>query len=296
MSVTVTDPLGGGIVHKDPSAGPGQILRPEVGTLETGKPFVLDMREIPHWLITGATQSGKSSLLGSLIKGLSLQAVAILGIDCKGGMELGLYGGRLSALAASRQEAIEVLERVLGEIKDRMGVCRAAGTRTIWDLKSPPLPLVVIVDELAELYLTDGSKSSKDEAERCGTLLLRISQLGAALGVHLVLSGQRVGSDLGSRITALRAQMGGRVAHRSHDEASAEMTLGDLHPDAVVVAQTISDSERGVSVVASGGTWTRAKSHLLNPGDAAEIARIPAPPNPWVSTPGDTATEFGGNS
>ncbi|WKX11947.1 FtsK/SpoIIIE domain-containing protein [Streptomyces sp. NL15-2K] len=294
IQVTALDPLTGEV----PSArGPAHaLLSADVGRIEDGEPWLIDLRRVPHWLVTGATQSGKSSLLAALVLALAPQPVALVGIDCKGGMELGLFGGRLSALAIDRKEAVGLLSRVVDEIRHRMSVCRAAGQRSIWDLPEDerPVPLVVIVDELAELYLTDGSRESKDEAEQCGTLLLRVAQLGAALGVHLVVAGQRVGSDIGPRVTALRAQLGGRVAHRAHDEASAEMTLGDINPDAVITAQNIAEDEQGVAVVAQGGRWTRARSRLVTTADAAQIGRTDPPANPFLTSPDPVTFEKGG--
>ncbi|KUL34773.1 FtsK/SpoIIIE domain-containing protein [Streptomyces regalis] len=298
-SVRVTSPRRGQVVievtARDPLAddapsvrAPAHVLMSaDVGVFEDGGPWQIDLRRTPHWLITGATQSGKSSLLAALVLALAPQRVALVGIDCKGGMELGLFGGRLSALATDRTQALGVLSGVVDEIQARMRWCRSWGKRSIWELREEqrPVPLVVIVDELAELYLTDGSRESRDEAEQCGTLLLRIAQLGAALGVHLVLAGQRVGSDLGPRVTALRAQLGGRVAHRAHDAASAEMTLGDLDPDAVVTAQNITEDEQGVAVVAMGGRWMRARSRLVNTDDAAEIGRSDPPQDPFLTQP-----------
>ncbi|MFK4068095.1 FtsK/SpoIIIE domain-containing protein [Streptomyces sp. NPDC029674] len=305
-AVRVRSPRRGQILitatANDPLTGKGSAKRPEtlallsadVGHTEDGPSWVIDLRKVPHWLITGATQSGKSSLLAALVRSLSRQPVALVGIDCKGGMELGLFGRRFSKLAIDRKRALVVLASMVEEIEHRMRVCRAAGVRSIWALPEErrPIPIVVIVDELAELYLHDGSRESRDEAEQCGTLLLRLAQLGAALGVHLVAAGQRVGSDLGPRVTALRAQLGGRVAHRAHDEASAEMTLGDLNPDAVVIAQTISEEEQGVAVVTTGGRWMRARSHLISMADVAEIAVVPGPPYPFLSVV-ETASEKG---
>lgn len=283
VRVIAMDPLTG-----DRPAGRGSaaaLLSADVGLVEDGESWRIDLRRVPHWLVTGATQSGKSSLLAALIKSLSLQRVALVGIDCKGGMELGPFGARLEALAIDRGEAIVVLQRMLYEIKDRMRLCRREGVRSIWKLPDAvrPVPVVVIVDELAELYLSDGSREGREETEQCGTLLLRLAQLGAALGVHLVVAGQRVGSDLGPRVTALRAQLGGRIAHRAHDEASAEMTLGDLNADAVVVAQTISEEEQGVAVVATSGRWVRARSHQVTSEEVEEIARTRGPVDPFVS-------------
>ena len=125
----------------------------------------------------------------------------------------------------------------------------------------------------AELYLSDGTREGKAETEQCSTFLLRIAQLGAALGVHLVAAGQRVGSDLGPGVTALRARLSGRICHRVNDPGTAEMTLGDLNKDAVVVAQTITPAEQGVAVTTSeDGGWGRARSHLTTITEAREIA------------------------
>ncbi|MFF3817235.1 FtsK/SpoIIIE domain-containing protein [Streptomyces bluensis] len=296
ITVTATDPLTG----KAPVPGVSrpELLSADVGRTEDGEPWLINLRKIPHWLITGATQSGKSSLLASLVLGLSPQPVALVGIDCKGGMELGLFGGRLSALAINRTEAVGLLSGVVDEITHRMSICRTAGKRSVWDLPegTRPVPLVVIVDELAELYLTDGSRESKEQAEVCSTLLLRVAQLGAALGIHLVLAGQRVGSDIGPRVTTLRAQLGGRIAHRTHDEASAEMTLGDINPDAVVTAQSITEDEKGVAVVAMGGRWARARSRLVTTAEAAEIAWTDPPANPFLTQPDSVEFTKGGNS
>lgn len=282
LTITAVDPLTGQLPAAECT---GELLSADVGWCEDGVAFVIDFRRTPHWMITGATQSGKSTLLAALVRALTPQPVALLGLDCKGGMELGPFGRRLTLLATSRREAVALLERLVREIKERTRVCRDAGARSIWDLpeKSRPVPLVLLVDEIAELYLTDGSRSEREAAERCGTLLLRIAQLGAALGVHLVVAGQRVGSDLGTRVTSLRAQLGGRVAHRAHDEASAEMTLGDINKDAVVVAQSITENEQGVCVVAMQGRWTRARSHLISPEERAEIAATGPPLRVFLS-------------
>ncbi|MFD7131285.1 FtsK/SpoIIIE domain-containing protein [Streptomyces sp. NPDC059894] len=294
ITVMATDPLSGDAPFR--VSRHWELLTADVGRTEEGQPWLINLRKVPHWLITGATQSGKSSLLAALVKELSRQPVALVGVDCKGGMELGLFGGRLTALATDRRQAVGLLSGVVDEIQHRMGVCRAAGMRSIWDLPEDarPVPVVVIVDEIAELYLTDGSRESRDEADLCGTLLLRAAQLGAALGVHLVVAGQRVGSDIGPRVTALRAQLGGRISHRAHDEASAEMTLGDINADAVVTAQTITEDEQGVAVVAMNGQWARARSRLVTAVEAGEIASINPPTDPFLIQPDPVEFTKGG--
>ncbi|MHA7962422.1 FtsK/SpoIIIE domain-containing protein [Streptomyces sp. L500] len=296
-AVRVTSPERG-IVHLlatdcDPLQRPGiatartELLSAVVGVLETGAAWVIDLRLVAHWLVTGATQSGKSNLLARLVAQFAPQKVALVGIDCKGGMELGLFAPRLSALTTSRREAVTVLDALVVEMHERMATCRAAMVRSIWELPKSlrPVPIVVIVDELAELYLSDGTRESRQEAERCSTLLLRITQLGAALGLHVVVVGQRVGSELGSGVTALRAQLSGRVCHRVNDPGTAEMTLGDVNKEAVVAAQSITAREKGVAITTDAdGRWTRARSHKTTTEEARDIAAKYADLTPALRT------------
>lgn len=238
------------------------LLRIPVGMREDGVPWVLDLRLVPHWLITGATQSGKSTLVNAAVTELASRPVALVGLDLKGGMELSAYAPRLSALACDRKQAVRLLAALVDIVLDRMVLCRAGGVRSVWELPAgdQPVPIVVVVDELAELYLAS-DRAEKDDAAACSNSLIRLAQLGAALGVHLLIAGQRVGSDLGTGVTALRAQLGGRICHRVTDPETAKMTLGDLFPDAVIAAQNIGPLERGVAITTDErNTWVRARS------------------------------------
>ncbi|NNN35025.1 cell division protein FtsK [Streptomyces sp. S3(2020)] len=245
-----------------------------VGRTGDSAAWTIDLRKVPHWLVVGATQSGKSTLLAALVTHLGAQPLALVGIDCKGGMEFSLFAKRLSALATNRAEAIGLLKAMIAEAESRMAVCRTAGVRSVWDLDDDerPVPIVVLVDEIAELYLAGATLAGRKEAVECSTALLRLAQLGAALGIHLVVAAQRFGSELGPGATALRAQLGGRICHRVNDEASAEMALGDLSPDAIAVAQAITEDEKGVAVTTIGGHWVRARSMLLTPDSVRQYA------------------------
>lgn len=66
----------------------GGFLKVPVALREGATPFVRDYRTIPHQLTLGATLSGKSMYLRHLIAGLAPQPVALVGIDCKRGVEL----------------------------------------------------------------------------------------------------------------------------------------------------------------------------------------------------------------
>jgi len=292
------DPLEGVVVRDDgiapvlPSdAPPGRpILTLDVGVTERATSWRINLRSLPHWLIVGQTRSGKSTLIHAMVSRLAGMAVALVAIDLKGGMEMRTYGPRLSGLATTRTEANELLGRLLALMQDRMAECTKHNKRNVWDLPVPPPPVVVLIDEVAELYLISepGEKALRDQST---ATLLRLAQLGASLDIHLVVGAQRFGSDLGPGATALRAQLGGRVCMAVGDPESAVMTLGDKWPDAVATAQMITAQHRGFAVAADDeGSWMRVRCMLTTPEDAMATAQATAwlrPVLPGISFPYD---------
>ncbi|MFI6297635.1 FtsK/SpoIIIE domain-containing protein [Nonomuraea sp. NPDC050790] len=271
LHVTLTDPLA--TIDQLPASG--DLLKVTVGRLETGQPWTIDFRTIPHWLTAGATQSGKSNLANAVLAGLAPQPVALVGFDLKGGVEFTPYAARLSALATSRAESTDLLTDLIALMIARMGRCRTAGARNIWQLPSTerPTPIVIFIDEIAELYLM-ADKSEKNEIAATSTALLRIAQLGRAFGLYLFCCGQRIGSDLGPGVTALRAQCSGRICHRVNDPETATMTLGDLDPAALISARAIPAEQPGVAIVAGqDGHWYRARSYLIEEHTVEQAAK-----------------------
>ncbi|XRQ08898.1 FtsK/SpoIIIE domain-containing protein [Actinomadura welshii] len=268
---TMRDPL----TEVTLSPAPAELLRVRPGRLENGGTWVMDFRTVPHWLNAGATQSGKSNLANAIIKGLAPQPVALVGFDLKGGVEFTPYAPRLSALATTRKKSVDLLSDLVGEVENRMTLCRAHGARNVWTLPEHlrPVPVVVLVDEVAELFLM-ADKSEKEQVSRTATALLRVAQLGRAFAVHLIVCGQRIGSDLGPGVTALRAQLSGRVCHRVNDPETANMTLGDLDPAALEAARAIPAETPGVCIVAGqDGSWHRARSVYVPEHEAEQAAR-----------------------
>jgi S-DNA-T family DNA segregation ATPase FtsK/SpoIIIE len=299
LRVYYADPIPGVVVRDrravapvaDPSRVPDKAmpLQASIGLREDGRAWVLDFRLVPHWMITGITQSGKSTLLRALFVALAWLPLAIIGLDLKGGMEFTVFGPRLSGLATDKKEAADLLSDVMGIAQERKAACRAAQVQSVWSLPVVPPPIVILVDEIAELYL-QGDSAGKALRDRCASLLLRLAQIGATLGIHLVVSGQRIGSDLGAGVTALRAQLGGRICHRVADEETANMTLGDIAPDAVAVALMLTPAHQGFAVATDNdGGWLRARSVLTAPEMAAATAQQYAamtPALPGLTHPG----------
>ncbi|MFD8520924.1 FtsK/SpoIIIE domain-containing protein [Streptomyces capillispiralis] len=265
---------------------PRRRLRTEPLTLplalrEDGHWHVRDFRTVPHELILGATQSGKSVYLRNLLCGLARQPVALVGIDCKWGVELAPFGPRLSALADTPDRANDLLDVLVDEMEARfrlIGMRGGAGpdavlTSDVWGLpeKARPVPVVVVVDEVAELFLA-ASKDDEKRRDAMVTKLIRLAQLGRAAGIYLEVCGQRFGAELGKGATMLRAQLTGRVCHRVNDETSANMALGDIAPEAALAATRIPAERPGVAVVGdSSGGWSRVRSPHLTLEDAAAV-------------------------
>ncbi|MFF2250362.1 FtsK/SpoIIIE domain-containing protein [Streptomyces sp. NPDC058142] len=271
---------------KMPRRAERELLAVPVALREDASVFVRDYRAVPHELVLGATLSGKSMFLRNLMAELAAQPVALVGIDCKRGVELAPFAPRLSALATDSGEAAELLPVLVKEMEDRYDLIKArqdiaAGTpdeeitSDVWGLpdEERPVPIVLFVDEVAELFLVT-SRKDEERRDEMVTQLIRLAQLGRAAGIYLEICGQRFGAELGKGATMLRAQLTGRVCHRVNDEASAKMALGDIAPEAVGVAATIPAERPGLAVSGdTSGGWGRMRTPYLSLADAAAICR-----------------------
>ncbi|WP_329615071.1 FtsK/SpoIIIE domain-containing protein [Streptomyces brevispora] len=248
-------------------------MRVPVALREDGAVHYRDYRAIPHALTLGSTESGKSVYQRNLVAGLAPMDVALVGIDCKQGVELFPLARRFSALADSPDTAAALLDALVARMADVYRLIRTQQRITvdvpdaeiaadIWDLPEElrPTPIVVLVDEVAELALY-ATKEEERRRDRIITALVRLAQLGRAAGIYLEICGQRFGSELGKGITMLRAQLTGRTAHRLNDETSANMAFGDIAPDAVLAAIQIPADMRGLAIAGdSSGGWHRIRA------------------------------------
>jgi S-DNA-T family DNA segregation ATPase FtsK/SpoIIIE len=167
-----------------------------------GSPIVTDLATMPHLLIAGATGSGKSVCVNSIIATLlctrTPAEVQFIMIDPKM-VELTSYNG----IPHLRAPVVVDLERVVGvlhwatrEMDDRYRLFNRARARNIEIYNQmllakgeKPLPYVVIViDELADLMMV-----APDEVERA---ICRIAQMARATGIHLVIATQRPSVDV----------------------------------------------------------------------------------------------------
>ncbi|MFJ9869824.1 FtsK/SpoIIIE domain-containing protein [Streptomyces sp. NPDC101165] len=248
-------------------------LRIPVALREDGSVHYRDYRQTPHSITLGAVGSGKSVTQRQVIKELAAQHVALVGIDCKNGVELAPLARRFSGLADNPDDAADLLEALVARMEGIYQIIRreqrvsadtpdAEITADIWGLPEDlrPVPVVLTIDEIAELALFT-TTAEKKRRERAVVALVRLAQLGRAAGIFVDIYGQRFGSELGDGITMLRAQLTGRMSHRVNDESSSKMAFGDVSPHAVFAATQIRNDRPGMAVVGySSGEWTRIRS------------------------------------
>jgi S-DNA-T family DNA segregation ATPase FtsK/SpoIIIE len=90
------------------------------------------------------------------------------------------------------------------------------------------------------------------------------------MGIHVILCGQRFGSDLGKNITSIRAQVSGRVCLRVNDPQTAEMVLSGLASEDQKRALTL--LRPGMAIVQTGPTWHYARCSYLTTVEIRALA------------------------
>ena len=188
-------------------------LTVEVGTDTAGLPMSIDLAKAPHLLVAGATGSGKSVFLNSIINDLILNTspedVRVTLVDPKR-VEFSQYRGipHVRDVITDNKLAVDTLERMVDEMNKRY---KSFETHRVKDIKGynrleglDKIPYeVVIVDEMADLMMNHSEVEDS---------LVSIAQLGRASGIHIIIATQRPTVNV---ITGnLKANIPSRVAFR----------------------------------------------------------------------------------
>ena len=196
-----------------------------IGQDIAGEPEVLDLAGLPHLLIAGATGTGKSVCLNSIVASLlvakSPDELRLLMVDPKG-VELTPFDGLPHLAAPTVQEFkgfTESLTGLLNLMQQRYARLGQAGVRNIAGYNATAerrMPYVVlVVDELAELMLAGGRESEAN--------LVRLAQMGRATGIHLVLATQRPTVDVVTGL--LKANIATRIAFTVASQTDSRVIL-----------------------------------------------------------------------
>lgn len=184
-----------------------------LGRNVSGEPIFADIEKMPHLLVAGATGSGKSIMIHSILTSLlyknSPATLKLILVDPKR-VELSVYEG-LPHLATSviteNKKAINALRWAISEMERRYDLLLKAGRRDIGSYnKSNPEEalsyLLIVVDELADLMTSYGRELEGS--------IVRLAQMARATGIHLILSTQRPSVEI---ITGLiKANITSRIA------------------------------------------------------------------------------------
>ena len=185
----------------------------------SGKSIFVPLNKTPHLLVAGATGSGKSVCINTIICSLLMRAtpeeVKLILVDPKK-VELSIYNDiphLLSKVVTDPKKAAAVLHELVAEMEsryDRFLSCNARNIETynefiekgiIQDQDKLPY-IVVILDEVADLMMV----ASKD-VEDC---IMRISQKARAAGIHMILATQRPSTDIITGV--IKANIPSRIA------------------------------------------------------------------------------------
>lgn len=216
-------------------------LRVAIGVGSAGRPVELDLKEAaeggmgPHGLIVGATGSGKSELLRTLVLGLAIthppDVLNVVLVDFKGGATFARLHAlpHTSAVVTNLGEHLDLVDRMAdalaGELARRMELLRATGefaslrdydrARAGARADLPALPsLLVVVDEFSELL------TAKPEFL---DVFMTIGRLGRSLGVHLLLASQRLEEG---RLRGLDTHLSYRIGLKTFSAAESRIVLG----------------------------------------------------------------------
>lgn len=232
-----------------------------VGKDVSGRNIVANLKDMPHMLVAGATGSGKSVFINSIIVSILYKAkpdeVKLIMVDPKV-VELSNYNGiphMLIPVVTDPKKAAASLNWAVNEMDKRYNMFAAARVR---DLKSynnyindkepdnDKLPqIVIIIDEFADLMMTASAQVE--------TAVARLAQKGRAAGMHIIIATQRPSVDVITGV--IKANIPSRVA---------------LMVSSQVDSRTILDSSGAEQLIGNGDM-------LFKPGDYNSAIRVQSP-------------------
>lgn len=203
-----------------------------------GKPFITDLKKLPHLLIAGTTGSGKSVGINAMILSLlyknSPDNLKLIMIDPKM-LEFSIYNDiphLLTPVITQPKKAIAALSNTVAEMERRYEAMSKAKTKNIENYNEKaqkegfaPFPyIVVIIDELADLMMTGGKEVEYSIA--------RLAQMARASGIHLIVATQRPSVDI---VTGLiKANLPSRISYKVGQKIDSKVILDSFGAESLL--------------------------------------------------------------
>ena len=203
-----------------------------------GKPFVTDIKKLPHLLIAGTTGSGKSVGINAMILSLLYRNdpdhLKLMLIDPKM-LEFSIYNDiphLITPVITSPKKAITALSNMVAEMERRYQLMAENRTKNIEtynekaernDLDTLPY-IVVVIDELADLMMSGGKEVEYSIA--------RLAQMARASGIHLIVATQRPSVDV---VTGLiKANLPSRLSYRVGQKIDSKVILDGMGAESLL--------------------------------------------------------------
>ena len=236
-----------------------------------GQPKWGDLQKMPHMLIAGSTNSGKSVCLNSIIASILVRSgpeeVRFSLIDPKR-VELTLYRGiphLMHDVVVEPKQAVVALRRAIEEMDRRYKLFASRGVRNIASYNSKlqagerPMPyIVIVIDELADLMMTAAAEFEK--------LICRLAQLARATGIHLIVATQRPSVNVITGV--IKANIPARVAFAVASQVDSRTIL-----DAVGAERLIGSGDM-LFDANNGGKSTRIQGAYLSEEEVNRIVEV----------------------
>ncbi len=203
-----------------------------------GKPFITDLKKLPHLLIAGTTGSGKSVGINSMILSLlyknSPDNLKLVMIDPKM-LEFSMYNDiphLLTPVITKAGDAINALSNMVAEMERRYTLMSQTKTKNIENYNEKAKKegydafpyIVVVIDELADLMMTSGKDVEYSIA--------RLAQMARASGIHLIVATQRPSVDV---VTGLiKANLPSRLSYKVGQKVDSKIILDSMGAESLL--------------------------------------------------------------